>query len=229
MTNLFVTGTDTNIGKTTVTAGIVAALKKMNKDVGVMKPFAAGTPQENGYKSADVQLLTKAAQVNDVEKLVNPYFFEIPASPYTATNSLGIKFDVETVLDCYKELSANHEIILIEGIGGAMTPILEDYFVTSLIKDMDVETIIITSSRIGTVNHTLMTCKICEQNRIKVKGIIINVLDSDGYEVQDLTRDLEKLTKIPIIGIIPFLEDDINLEKLATIISDNVDLKLFFK
>lgn len=200
----------------------------MNKDVGVMKPFAAGTPQENGYKSEDVQLLTKAAQVNDVEKLVNPYFFEMPASPYTATNSLGIKFDIETVLDCYKELSSNHEIMLIEGIGGVMTPIFENYFVTSLIKDMNVEAIIIVSSRIGTVNHTLMTCKMCEQNGIKVKGIIINVLDSDGYEIQDLKRDIEELTKTRILGIIPFLED-INLEKLSTIVSDNVDFKLLLK
>ena len=200
----------------------------MNKDVGVMKPFAAGTPQENGYKSEDVQLLTKAAQVNDAEKLVNPYFFEMPASPYTATNSLGIKFDIETVLDCYKELSSNHEIMLIEGIGGVMTPIFENYFVTSLIKDMNVEAIIIVSSRIGTVNHTLMTCKMCEQNGIKVKGIIINVLDSDGYEIQDLKRDIEELTKTRILGIIPFLED-INLEKLSTIVSDNVDFKLLLK
>ena len=145
MTHLFVTGTDTDVGKTLVTAGIAAALKKMGKDVGIMKPFAAGTPQKIGYKSEDVQLLAKAAQTNDPEELVNPYFFEIPASPFTATKTLGIQLDVKIVLDSFKQLSSLHDIMLVEGIGGAMTPILKDYFVTDLIKEMNLETIIITS------------------------------------------------------------------------------------
>jgi len=147
--SIFITGTDTDVGKTYVAAGIAVALKKLGKDVGIMKPFAAGTPQKTGYKSEDVQILAKAAQVNDPEKLVNPYFFLIPASPFTATKILGTKVDVKIVLNCFKQLSSMHEILLVEGIGGAMTPILQDYFVTNLIKDMNLETIIVTTSKIG--------------------------------------------------------------------------------
>ena len=95
----FITGTDTDVGKTYVTAGIAAAMKKMGIDVGIMKPFAAGTVQSRGYKSQDVQLLSKAAQVNDAEELVNPYFFPIPASPFTAMQNLGLEIDIKIALN----------------------------------------------------------------------------------------------------------------------------------
>jgi dethiobiotin synthetase len=226
--HLFITGTDTDVGKTFVTAGIAAALKKIGKDIGIMKPFAAGTPQKTGYKSEDVQLLAKAAQTNDSEDLINPYFFEIYASPFTATKSLGIQFDVKVVIDSFKKLTSLHDIVLVEGIGGAMTPILKNYFVTDLIKEMNLETILITSSRIGTVNHTIMTCKMCQNYGIKICGIIINVLDSKGYSLDVLKRDLEELTNIPVIGSIPYMED-FDLEKLSQIISSNISLKLLFE
>ncbi len=228
MKHLFITGTDTDVGKTFVTTGIAAALKKIGKDVGIMKPFAAGTPQKIGYKSEDVQLLAKAAQVNDAEDLINPYFFEIYASPFTATKSLGIQFDVKVVLDSFKQLTSLHDIMLVEGIGGAMTPILKNYFVTDLIKEMNLEAIIITSSRIGTVNHTIMTCKMCQNYGVKICGIIINVLDSKGYPLDILKRDLEELTNIPVIGSIPHMED-IDLEKLSQIILNNISLKSLFE
>ena len=227
MKSLFVTGTDTDVGKTILTGGIAAALKKMGKDVGIMKPFAAGIPEKNGYKSKDVKFLAKASQTSDPERLVNPYFFELSASPYTATNSLGVEFDVKVVLDSFKELSLTHDIMLVEGIGGAMTPILDNYFVTNLIKEMNLQSIIISSNRIGTINHTLMTCKICKDYGIKITSIIINNLNSDGYQFEIIKRDLEELTKIPVIGPIPFFEK-INLDKLSNAIIKNIDLKSIF-
>src|SRR3972149_5393203 len=198
----FITGTDTDVGKTYVTAGIAAAMKKMGIDIGIMKPFAAGTVQNRGYKSQDVQLLSKAAQVNDAEELVNPYFFPIPASPFTAMQN----------------------VLLVEGIGGIMTPILKNYFVTNLIKEMDLETIIVTSSRIGTVNHIIMTIKMCQNYGIKVRGIIINNLNSSGYPTHDLKRDIEELTETPVIGSIPYIKE-FNLEKISQIITNKIDLK----
>ena len=226
--HLFITGTDTDVGKTFVTAGIAATLKKMGKDIGIMKPFAAGTPQKIGYKSEDVQLLAKAAQVNDSENLINPYFYEIPASPFTATQTLGIKFNVKMVLDSFKQLTSLHDVILVEGMGGVMTPILTHYFVTDFINKMNFDTIIITSSRIGTVNHTIMSCKMCQNYGIKTRGIIINVLDSNGYPIDPLKRDLEELTNIPVIGSIPYMED-FDLGKLSQIITQNTSIKSLFE
>lgn len=227
MKHLFITGTDTDIGKTFVTAGIAFTLKKMGKDVGIMKPFAAGTPKKSGYKSEDVQILSKAAQVNDDEKLINPYFFPIPSSPFTAIKNLGIKFDIEKVLNSFKQLSSLHNILLVEGIGGVMTPILKDYFVTNLIKEMNLDTILITSSRIGTINHTIMTCKMCQTYDLKIHGIIINTLDRNGYPIDNLKRDIEELTTIPVLGSIPYM-NDFDLERLSEIVKNNIPIKSLF-
>jgi dethiobiotin synthetase len=82
--SLFITGTDTDVGKTYITSGLAITLRKMGIDIGVMKPFAAGIAQKKGYKSEDVEILCKSAQIHDPENLVNPQFFPIPASPYTA-------------------------------------------------------------------------------------------------------------------------------------------------
>jgi len=224
MNSFFITGTDTDVGKTYVTAGLAVTLRKMGIDVGIMKPFAAGIAQKKGFKSEDVEILSNAAQVKDPETLLNPQFFPIIASPYTALKSLKIKPDIKLILNRFKILLQLHSMILVEGMGGIMTPILQDYFVANLIKDMKLPVLIITRTKIGTVNHTLMTCKMCEKYKIPIKGIVINNFDSDGYNVRDLKRDLENLTHIPIIGSIPFIEN-MSDASLYRVFKKNLDFK----
>ncbi|AJM92591.1 ATP-dependent dethiobiotin synthetase BioD [Nitrosopumilus piranensis] len=225
--SLFIAGTDTDVGKTYITAGLAVVLRKMGVDVGVMKPFAAGDAQKKGYKSEDVEILSSAAQTCDPENLVNPQFFLIPASPYTAWKKLKIKPKVSTVLSSFKKLSKLHKVILVEGMGGIMTPILKDYYITNLIKEMKIPTVIVTRSKIGTVNHTVMTVKMCEKYKIPIKGIIINDFES-GYPIKDLTRDLQNLTGIKVLGSIPFIQD-MSDASLNQIFKKNIDLKLLLK
>ena len=221
--SLFVTGTDTDVGKTYITAGLAVTFRKMGIDVGVMKPFAAGKAQKKGYKSEDIVILSKAAHACDPETLVNPQFFPIPASPYTAWKNLKIKPKISTILSSFKKLSKLHDMLLVEGMGGIMTPILKNYYVTNLIKEMKIPTVIITRSKVGTVNHTIMTVKMCEKYKIPVKGIIINNFD-DGYPVSELKRDLQNLTGIKVLGSIPFLKD-MSDASLYRIFKKNIDLK----
>ncbi len=225
--SLFITGTDTDVGKTYITAGLAVTFRKMGIDVGVMKPFAAGTPQKKGYKSKDIVILSKAAQACDPENLVNPQFFLIPASPYTAWKNLKTKPKISTILSSFKKLSKLHDVLLVEGMGGIMTPILKDYYITNLIKEMKIPTVIVTRSRIGTVNHTIMTCKMCEKYKIPVKGIIINNFD-DGYPVTELKRDLQNLTGIKVLGSIPFIKN-MNDASLYRIFKKNIDVKTLLK
>lgn len=206
MKSLFISGTDTDIGKTYITAGLAVTLRKMDVDVGIMKPFAAGKPQNKGYKSEDVEILSKSAKVNDPEKLMNPQFFPIPASPYTAWKNLKKKPKVNTVLSSFKKLNKLHDMLLVEGMGGIMTPILENFYVINLIKEMKIPTIIVTRNRIGTINHTIMTCKMCESFKVPISGIIINDID-EGYPEKELKRDLQNLTGVKVIGSIPFIRN----------------------
>ena len=227
MKSLFITGTDTDVGKTYITAGLAVVLQKMDVDVGVMKPFAAGSAQKKGYKSEDIEILSRAANTCDPENLVNPQFFPIPASPYTAWKKLKTKPKVSTILSSFKKLSKLHDMLLVEGMGGIMTPILKDYYITNLIKEMKIPTVIVTRSKIGTVNHTLMTVKMCEKYKIPIKGIIINNFNK-GYPIKDLTRDLENLTGVHVLGSIPFIKDMSNAS-LSRIFKKNLDLKLLLK
>jgi len=228
MKSLFITGTDTDVGKTYVAAGLAVTLRKMGIDVGIMKPYAAGTPQKKGFKSEDVEILSRAAQVSDPEKLMNPQFFEMAASPYTASKNLKVKVKVDSVLSNFKKLSKLHSMLLVEGMGGIMTPILKNYFVTDLIKEMKLPAVIVTRTKIGTVNHTIMTCKMCEKYKIPIKGIIINNFDSDGYQVKDLTRDLKSLTGVPVLGTIPYIEN-LSDDSLYRNFKKNIDINFLIK
>lgn len=207
MKSLFITGTDTDVGKTYVTAGLAVTLRKMGIDVGIMKPFAAGTPQKKGYKSEDVEILARAAQVLDPENLMNPQFFKMAASPYTAAKKLKVKVKLNQAMSSFKKLSKMHEMLLVEGMGGIMTPILKNYFVINMIKNMGLPAVIVTRTKIGTVNHTIMTCKMCKEFKIPIKGIIINDFESGGYLASSLKRDLEKLTGVQVIGALPYIEN----------------------
>jgi len=226
--SLFITGTDTDVGKTYIIAGLAVVIRKMGIDVGVMKPFAAGKAQKKGYKSKDIVIISKAAQACDPENLVNPQFFPIPASPYTAWKNLKTKPKISTILSSFKKLSKLHDVLLVEGMGGIMTPILKDYYITNLIKEMKIPAVIVTRSKIGTVNHTIMTVKMCEKYKIPIKGIIINDFDSNGYKIKELTRDFKSLTNVPVLGSIPFITNFTN-NSLYRIFKKNINFKLLLK
>ncbi len=223
MKPLFVTATDTDIGKTYVCAGLAHALKKMDIDVGIMKPFACGDKQKIGFSSNDLTILANAAMVDDTEDIINPFFFPIPASPYTAAKNLGVKIDVKHVMECFRKLDEIHDIVLVEGIGGIMTPILKDYAIIDLIKDLMANTIIVTSSKIGTVNHTVLTCNMCKNMNIPVKGLIINNFDSTGYPIPELERDLSALTDLPVLCSLPHMKK-FNLSNYSALIQEKIDI-----
>ena len=223
MKPLFVTATDTDIGKTYVCAGLAYALKKSGIDVGIMKPFACGIKQKIGFSSNDLTILTNAAMVDDAEDIINPFFFPISASPYTAAKNLGVKIDIEHVMECFRKLDEIHDIVLVEGIGGIMTPILKDYAIIDLIKDLMANTIIVTSSKIGTVNHTVLTCNMCKNMSIPIKGLIINNFDSTGYPIPELERDLSALTDLPVLCSLPHMKK-FNLSNYSALIQEKMDI-----
>jgi dethiobiotin synthetase len=213
----FITATDTGIGKTTITAALAFALKSTGVNVGVMKPFATGTQQKTGFKSEDVAILANSAQSNDPEDLINPYFFQVPASPYTAANKLRVDIDIDSVMEKFEKLQAMHDVVLVEGIGGILTPILKNYSIADIIKDMNLDTLVVTSSRIGTVNHTMLTLNAAQQYGLKIRGLIINNTDPNGYNVDELKNDLKNLSGVDILCTVPHLSN-VRINEVAEII-----------
>jgi dethiobiotin synthetase len=186
-----------------------------------------GTKQKTDFLFDDVTMLTNAASVIDPRELINPFFSPISASPYTAAKNSGTKINIKHVLDSYEKLSEIHDVMLVEGIGGIMTPILRDFSVIDLIKNLHTNTLIITSSKIGTVNHTVMTCKLCKNLGIPVKGLIINNFQSEGYPIPQLERDLNDLTDLPILCSLPHV-NNFNLDDFSQMISDRIELLSLF-
>ena len=204
MKSLFVTGNDTDVGKTCVTASIVKNLRDMDIDVGVMKPFASGHRKNSNSLSQDVEILMKYSGSHDPIDLVNPYFFEIPTSPYDASKILARKISTQKVIDAYDRLLSSHDLVIVEGIGGLMTPITQNYFVSNLISELGIDTIIVTGSKLGTVNHTLLTYEHCKQMHLKLKGFVINQTEPNGYELSNLKQQIMELTNQIVYCTIPY-------------------------
>lgn len=206
--SLFIAGTDTDVGKTVVGSGLCAALKKRGVNVGVIKPFAAGSRQQEGWASQDAKILASAAgTLSDGEQLINPQFFPIAASPYTASLECGITPDVAGVLDAYSKLCEIHDMVIVEGMGGVMVPIRRDYYVADLAADMRIDVLVVCSQRVGSINHTVMTVNACTERGIDVAGLIINDTGNTRYDMHILSRDLESLTGVHVLGALPHLND----------------------
>lgn len=226
MKSYFITGTDTGVGKTTLTAAITTCMKSRGIDVGVMKPVATGFPQKTGFKSYDVALLYEAAGVNDSEDTINPVFFPLPSSPYDACKVLNLTFDPALIFEKFESLRKKHKILLVEGIGGIMTPLSKNYFVADMVKTMGLETIIVTRSTLGTLNHTMMTTRLCKDYGIPVKGIVVNYYDEKGSLAErNSPTTIHEITGIPILGTLPFIKDYQNLETVVNLVEKNLDLK----
>ena len=223
MKSLFVTGTDTDVGKTCVTAGIVNHLSKMNIDVGIMKPFASGYKATADSISDDVEILMKYSGVTDPISLINPYYFEIPTSPYDACKQLNLEIDISKVIDSYKQLSSKHEIVIVEGIGGLMTPLSKNYFVSDIILDLGLNSIIVTGTKIGSVNHIMLTYEHAHQKHLSLNGLIINQNVMDGYELSNLRHQIHDLTGERIHGVIPY-HDPFNIQSYVENFSHFVDI-----
>ncbi len=226
MKSYFITATDTGVGKTTITAALAASIKKSGVDVGIMKPVATGVMQKTGFKSSDVSILYNAAKVTDPENEINPIFMPLPVSPYDASKILDLKFDKKIIFEQFAKLKNKHEMMLVEGIGGILTPLTRDYFVADLIKDLGLETIIVTRSTLGTLNHTMMTIKTCRDYKIPIKGILVNNYDEKGGPAEkNSPTTIHEITGVPILGVLPFIRDYENLEEMIPHIEKNIDLK----
>jgi dethiobiotin synthetase len=225
---MFITGTDTGVGKTVVTAGLALAFKGKGYDVGVMKPIATGcrprklpmTPpmarlaRMGGNKqtpmliSDDVKYLIKATGIKDPIDLVNPICLKLPLAPSLAAKLSGTNINLPKVFSAYKALKARHEIMLVEGIGGLMVPIKGKYLVTDLVKAMKLPLVIVTRPSLGTINHTLLTIKYARDYGLKVLGFIINYHDNfkKGLAEKYAGKTISELSGILCLGEIGYLK-----------------------
>ena len=210
MKGYFITGTDTGVGKTVVTACLTTLLKSRGEDVGIMKPIETGVdPECYSAANSDARFLIEVSGVRDSAEEVCPYRLKHPASPYQAARIEKKEIDPENILERFKQLQSKHSMMLVEGVGGLMVPITQRYNVADLALQMNLPLIIVSRVQIGTLNHTLLTINAARQYGLKIKGVILN--SSDDIELNAIKKEqgalIEKFSDTPVLGICPFVKD----------------------
>jgi dethiobiotin synthetase len=227
---IFITGTDTGVGKTAVSASLAAffSLKK-EFNTGVMKPFESGLIMTGRDEpTCDATLLKEASGTKDTLEEINPYTFKAPLAPEVAAKQENIVIDIDKINRTFQQLRERHDVLVVEGAGGVLVPISEGFFFCDLMKAWNTPVIIVSRLGLGTINHTLLTNVFLQSMGVSVLGVILN--DIDG--VRDIATKtnpemLQQYLNVPILGIFPHLEENtrktMKREILADIFADHID------
>jgi dethiobiotin synthetase len=201
---VFVTGTDTGVGKTIIAASLARLLRMQGINVGVMKPVTSGCCEEGGVLvSADAQLLCQSAGIPYSEDIA-PYRLREPIAPTEAARIDGVMIDFSTIKASFERLSAQHEYVIVEGAGGLMVPLSGGLLVADLALELGLSLLVVARPGLGTINHAVLTCFAAQQMGLQVAGVIINGMpDNPGRAEQSAPHLIGSLCGAPILGIWP--------------------------
>jgi len=205
--SLFVTGTDTNVGKTLLSALLVAAL-----DAIYWKPIQTGATE-----GTDRQTVIKLAEIPEAQTIPESYCFDPPVSPHLAAESSGVKIDLARIRVPVKV----DKPVIVEGAGGILVPINDSESMLDLARHLGFPTLIAARAALGTINHTLLTVRALRCAKMSVKGVVMI-----GSRNKDNERSVEHFGVAPVVGWIPWL-DKIGRQTLLQVFRSNFDPKYF--
>ncbi|SMC80007.1 dethiobiotin synthase [Sporomusa malonica] len=205
---LFITATDTDVGKTFICGAIAAAIKGRGIRVGVVKPVASGgVIGANGkLVSEDATFLMSAAGIGEEQRQqVNPVCLRPALTPAVAAAECGVTIDTAQLISTCQAMIAKSELTLVEGVGGILAPIWRDYLVADMMLELKLPALLVTRPDLGTINHTVLTTEYARQRGINLAGIIINRWDEDKVTVLERSNlaYIERLTGLPVLGKFP--------------------------
>ena len=203
----FVTGTDTGVGKTTVSCALLRAFTAQGKKAVGMKPVVAGS--ENGQWH-DVEQLIAASNLSAARANVNPYAFHPPISPHIAAQQSGIDIDLAVIQRAYQSLSNQADIVIVEGAGGFLVPLSEHQTGADLARALNLPAILVVGMRLGCLNHALLTAQAIRAAGLTLAGWVANSIDPQMLMLEENIATLEQQLDFPLLGVVPFdLEMDI--------------------
>lgn len=205
--SLFVTGTDTNVGKTLLSAVLVAAL-----DAIYWKPIQTGA-----VDGTDRETVIKLAAIPETQTLRECYCFDPPVSPHLAAAASGVRLDLERI----QPPTNLAKPVIVEGAGGILVPINDSQLMLDLADSLGFPVIIVARAALGTINHTLLTIRVLRCAKVPIKGVVMV-----GHRNRENERSVERFGGIPLVGWIPWL-DKINREALLQVFRRNFDPEHF--
>jgi dethiobiotin synthetase len=197
---IFITATDTSVGKTVAAFCLGVLLETQGFDIGVMKPVQCA--------GKDAQFLKKALGLKEDLKLINPFYAPEPLSPHLAFRRSKIKFDKQRVQKCLKKIGQRHDVVLVEGAGGLMVPLTKGYYNADLIADLKARVIIVARPGLGTINHTLLTINEARRRGLKIMGVIFCQAKPGARGLPERTNpgEIKELSGVKVLGSIPYLK-----------------------
>ncbi|MFQ6133896.1 MAG: dethiobiotin synthase [Armatimonadota bacterium] len=204
---LFITGTDTEVGKTVVAACLAALLVEEGVGVGYFKPVASGGVEREGrLVSEDALYLSRVLAHSDPLELVNPICFREPLAPAVAAQEQGAEVDLGAVERALAELRKRHEFLLVEGAGGLAAPVAEGVLVADLAGRFGLPLLIVARPNLGTINHCVLTVEHARQRGLAIEGIVFCWTGPETEEpsVRSNPQVVSELTGVPVLGTIPY-------------------------
>jgi dethiobiotin synthetase len=222
MKGVFVTGTDTGVGKTIISSGLAAVLKEKKIDVGVFKPMLSGISRNDS--ESDSSLLKQMSQTSLSTQDITPFEFKEPLAPFVAGQLEGKVVRIEEVLQHWETIREKHEFFIVEGAGGIAVPLGENFLVSHLIKAMKLPLMIVARPNLGTINHTYLTVKYATSLGLKIAGIVINGI-SDSPDLSEKTNPevIEQLCQVPILGVTPKMSSVTN-DSIREMVREHIDV-----
>jgi dethiobiotin synthetase len=202
MRGFFVTGTDTEVGKTVVAAAACAALSARGEDVAAFKPAVTGLDEAPGAWPPDHELLATATGQRPED--VAPYRYGPPLSPHYAAELAGETIEPSVLLDHARSASAAADVLVCEGVGGLLVPLTPGYLIRDLALDLALPLVIAARPGLGTINHTLLTVEAASAAGLRVAGIVLTPWPESPQPMQRSNRaTVERLTRAPVSGLAP--------------------------
>ncbi len=204
---IFITGTDTGVGKTLFAGGLAARLGSGGRRVGVMKPVESGCRRTGrGLHPADALFLKKMAASADPLDDIVPYRLEQPLTPSVAAALSGVTVDCEVIKEAYRRIAGRNDLVLGEGAGGLLAPLSGPVTGADLARRLRIPLIVVARNALGTINHTLLTVEHARRCGLTVLGIILNHC-SPSPDLSAATNPgiIAEMSGLPLLGVIPYL------------------------
>lgn len=204
--DFFVTGTDTEIGKTLVSAAMLHAMQVQGlRSVG-MKPIAAGAEMRDGIlHNEDVDMLVAAASVKAELALVCPYLMQTPAAPHIVAELEQVKIELPHIVNSYQQLRELADAVVVEGVGGFCVPLNAQVTTEDMAQALDLPVILVVGMRLGCINHALLTVEAIAARGLRLAGWVANTVDANMLYLQENIAALRERIAAPMLGHIPRL------------------------
>ena len=207
----FVTGTDTEVGKTLVSGALILKLREQGINAIGFKPVVAGTYKDaQGFtQNEDIETLRIASNLSSDELSLCPYVLDQPAAPHLVAKHQGLKLEMAVITEAFRNTQKHADCVVVEGAGGLLIPLNEDEDLSDFAKEIHLPVILVVGMKLGCINHALLTYEAIKARNLNIVGWVANALSEEMPLLQQNLQTLQTRMNTPFLGLIPALPKEL--------------------